>query len=183
MARPAFEGSTQYHWFQPSLGARAYVLRDPAGDTAARLEFEPAPTVGWEFTNPKAARAFAGDRQWRFTVSRHGVSGMLGWSAVVHVHGSETAAIHLGGFASRGDLVIEGGRTFRWDGKTVRGSTSVFSIDEHERVTLVLFSTGAAFDRIPAAVEVTPRGLGLPEWPLLATLGFYLRILISRTWR
>jgi hypothetical protein len=169
----------QFEWRKPGA---AYELRGN-GKAEATLQFEPPPTFSWEFKNPRAARATAGDGRWRFTVSRHGFSGALGWSAVVRVRGTQNATIELSAWASRGYLRIDGRQTFHWEGKPIRGATSVFSLDDSDSTPVVLFRSGSPFDGVITAVEVTRRGLELDEWRLLSVLGFYLRMLMGRTFR
>ena len=169
-------------WVQPALTALEYELRDGEA-TVARLEFEPLPNFSWEFTNPKAARATAADARWRFTISRSGPGGFFGFSASVTVSGSNRATVELGGGLSRGELRIDGRRSYQWRGKLVRDATSTFSLPDAQPTALMRFRSGSPTAKITTRVELTTAGEQIQEWRLLAALGFYLRIIMGRTWR
>jgi hypothetical protein len=111
------------------------------------------------------------------------LSGFYGWAATVHISGTNTAAIDLTRAVSHGELRVDGRRTFNWEGKPIRGATSVFSLPDGQSTAVVLFRTGSPLKAVTTRVEVTRAGLALEEWPLLAVLGFYLRMLMNRTWR
>lgn len=183
MASGTRSGERHLAWVQPSFRERRYELHEADAAVLATLVYEPAPAISWEFTNPHPAQAVADEVRWRFTVSRHGLGGFFGLSAAVHVSGTHEAVVHLGSGASKGTLEIEGGTAFHWDGKLIRGSTSVFSPVHAPDTPLLLFRSGVPADRITTRVELTAEGQRTREWPLLAALGFYLRMLISRTWR
>jgi hypothetical protein len=175
-------GSRFYDWVLSGERSGSFELR---GDSrvVAQLQFEPKPGFVWDFKDPQAARATAGDRHWRFTVSRRGVAGFFGWAATVKITGDNHGEIALTGAVSQGQLRVDGRRTFDWRGKPIRGATSVFSLPDGQATPVALFRTGSPLQSVTTRVEITRTGSTLDEWPLLAALGVYLRMLMNRTWR
>lgn len=175
-------GSRRLRWIQPSFREYQFELRD--GDAlVARMDYHLA-KFAWEFTNPRTAHTKAGDRRWRFWVTRHGLAGMIGLSAVVHVSGADTGELPAGSFASRGPLELSDGRRYFWNGRLARGTQSTFGSGDPDHPTpLVLFSSGAPLERVVTFADVTAMGQQSADWPLLISLGLYMRLLIRRNWR
>ena len=48
--------------------------------------------------------------------------------------------------------------------------------------TMLQFRSGSRFTRVNAYVDVQPEAVDLAEWPLLAVLGLYLRLLMNRVY-
>jgi hypothetical protein len=168
-------------WRKPALFGSAYELRDQREHLVAELQFDDKPAVSWGLTDPRAARVSAGDRHWRFTVSRSGLGGAIGFSATVNVAGDATLEFPLSSFLSRATLRLPDRRPLVWHGKLARGTTSVFA--DGEEKPLVLFRSGSPTDRVVSHVELTVAGARLDQWVLMAALGLYLRLLTGRTWR
>jgi hypothetical protein len=166
-------------WVQPEFLKGAFQLQHDDA-VVAELRFEPKPAVTWAYTDPRAARATAGGREWRFTVSRPGVAGFLGYTAVVRIEGSDAGSSALTTFVSRGTVEFARGRRLEWRGGLWRGSTSTFARDG---ATLVKFGSGSPLQRVVTHVEIMPAARGSDEWPFLAALGLYLRMLSGRVWR
>jgi hypothetical protein len=173
--------SQQLRWIQPFLSERSYELWRDDDSIVATLRFEPKPAVTWAFADPQAARAEAGAEHWRFTVARRGLAGLLGARATIQVTGSHSARLDARSFLAEGILVFSDARRLHWKGKLIRGTRSAFMLDE--RTPLVSFGSGSPFQRVTARVEISPLGLLTPGWPLLASFGFYMRILTGRVWR
>jgi hypothetical protein len=166
-------------WHQPSFHERAYELREGTA-VVADLRFDPRPAITWAYTDPLAARAAAGDQRWQLAVSRPGPGGFLGFSGTVRVAGRHTASVELRSFLTRGAVAIPGRPAIEWHGGLWRGSTSIFT---EGATRLVALSSGSPLERVVTRVEVTARARQYPEWPLLAALGLYLRMLSGRVWR
>jgi hypothetical protein len=107
-------------------------------------------------------------------------SWLLGIRASVRVCGSDVGAFAAGAFFLTGVLELSGGRSFRWDGGMER-SRSVFE-DASGRL-LIGFEPGSMAERINTYLDVRPNAAYLSEWPLLAVLGLYLRLAMSKTFR
>jgi hypothetical protein len=170
-----------FDWRKPALLVSAYELRDQRDALVAELQFEDKPAVSWGLTDPRAARVSAGDHHWRFTVSRSGLGGAIGFSATVSVAGDATLAFTVSSFVSRATLRLPDRRPLVWHGKLTRGTTSVFA--DADETPLVLFRSGSPTDKVVSHVEVTAAGIRLDHWVLMAALGLYLRMLTGRTWR
>jgi hypothetical protein len=180
---PASSGTTSQFldWRKPALFGSAYELRDQRETLVAELQFEDKPAVSWGLTDPRAARVSAGDRHWRFTVSRGGFGGAIGFSATVNVAGDTTLGFTLSSFLSRATLRLPDQRPLVWHGKLARGTTSVFA--DADETALVLFRSGSPTDHVVSHIELTAAGARLDQWALMAALGLYLRLLTGRAWR
>ena len=97
---------------------------------------------------------------------------------MVLIDDGRTGTVTAGPFFTTGVLSLATGRRFQWKGSLFEGLPSAF-VDETGRM-FVQFRSGSYFTRVNAYVDVQPAAANGSEWPLLAVLGLYLRLLMNR---
>jgi len=168
-------------WIQPRAQPD-HELRDADDRLIGALRFLPKPAVTWGRTDRRLARGEFGELHWDLSIERKGLSGLLGLSGTALVDDGQTAMVRAGpflSFFSAGKLSMANGLRFQWKGSALEGAPSRF-VDEGGH-TLLLFRNSSYLTRVNAFVDVQPEGSQMSEWPLLAVLGLYLRLLANRT--
>jgi hypothetical protein len=167
-------------WIQPQAEPD-HELRDADDRLVGALHFLPKPAATWGSTDRRRARAAFGESRWDLSIERKGLSGLFGLAGTALVDEGRTGLVKAGPFFSTGTLSMSNGPRFRWQGSALEGVPSTFA-DESGR-PLVIFRNGSFFTRVNALVDVQPEAAEMPEWPLLAVLGLYLRLLTTRPFR
>jgi len=180
MIDPLLSAVQDLRWVQDGVLPGSHDLRAGDGASIATVRFEPRPTISWSYTDRRRARAACGQQHWDLRIERSGIMGLLGIRASVRVSGSDVGAFAAGAFFLTGILELSGGRSFRWDGGMER-SRSVF--EDASGQLLIGFEPGSMAERINTYLDVRPNAAYLLEWPLLAVLGLYLRLAMSKTFR
>ena len=91
-------------------------------------------------------------------------------------HGEVAAGVYF----FTGNLQLVSGLHLRWRGGVSEVSASGFS---DEGRPLVRFNRGSFFDRVNTYVVVHPEARDPSEWPLLVSLGLYLRLAMCKVFR
>jgi hypothetical protein len=165
------------YWFQPDATPVVRELRDADHRVIGTLRHLPKPAVTWGFTDRQRARGEVGAAHWDLSVERKGVSGFFGLSATALIDAGQTGMLQAGPFFASGTLSLVSGRRRQWKGGVFEGPSAF--LDERGRM-LVQFRTGSYIKRVNAYVDVQPEAADMSEWPLLAVLGLYLRLLMNR---
>jgi hypothetical protein len=164
-------------WVQPPSQTDRE-LRDGDDRVIGTFRFLSKPAVTWGFTDRRRARGDIGAAHWDLSIERKGVSGFFGLSGTALVDAGSTGVVTAGPFFMTGTVALASGRRFQWKGSRFEGMPSAF-VDDGGR-TVVQLRSGSYFTRVNAYVDVPPEGGELAEWPLLAVLGLYLRLLMNR---
>lgn len=167
----------ELRWVQPG-GDTDHELRDSEDRVLGWLRFLPKPGITWEFTNPHRARGEVGPAHWDLSIERKGISGFFGLSGTALIDAGQTGILRAGPFFTTGTLSLASGRRLEWKGSMFEGKSSTF-VDESGRM-LVRFRSGSYFTRVNAFVDAPPEAVEMADWPLLAVLGLYLRVLMNR---
>jgi hypothetical protein len=164
-------------WVQLQTTPVSRELRDADDRVIGTLRDLPKPAVTWGFTDRRRARGEVGASHWDLSVERKGISGFFGLSATVLIDAGQTGVLLAGPFFTSGTLSLVSGRRLQWKGGVFEGPSAF--LDERGRM-LVQFRTGSYIKRVNAYVDVQPEAADMSEWPLLAVLGLYLRLLMNR---
>jgi len=163
--RPIKEVAGQVlRWTQPSSFKRDFQLR--AGE-------EVVATLRWQ--KPAGSLALAESAGGAWTFKR---SGFLTPTVSVRPQGSETAiAVFKAGGRGEGTLQFTDGRRYQW---LIAGFwRPKWSFASDAGGPLIHFKYDLAFLQQTMEVEIEPGGAPLQDLPLLATLGWYLIVLLS----
>ena len=123
------------------------------------------------------ARGEVGSSRWELSIERKGISGFFGFAATVFIDAGRTGMLDAGPFLAKGMLALATGRRLQWNGGYFEGPSSFH--DETGRL-LVRFRSGSSAKQVNSYVDVEPEAAAMPEWPVLAVFGMYLRLLMNR---
>jgi hypothetical protein len=156
----------ELHWTQPDPFARTYELRAGAEILA---------TLQWE--KPWGSLAVARTATGHWTFQRDGV-----WHSRIAIRTADTGAecaTFRSGSGGVGGLEMADGRIFHWS------SANLWHVEwtweDPARQPLLRFRSKIGLRTAEAEVSIEPAGLGHPDLPLLAALGWYLLLLTQDT--
>lgn len=167
-------------WVQAGLEPGTHDLQGADNVSIATLRFAPKPAISWNYTDRRRARAEHGARHWDLRIERGGIAGMLGIRASVVLSGSNTGTLTAAAYFITGALELDNGHRYRWDGGMAR---SLSAFNDHDGTLLIRFDPGSLSDRVNTYLHVEPEAARLGDWPLLAILGLYLRLAMTKTFR
>ena len=157
-------GDQPLRWTRPSMLARQYEL--VSGDDIVGL-------LRWESMFGSLATAETSDGAWTFKRA-----GFMSPRVTVRRPGSETdlAVLRVG---LKGDGLLHGPdrQTYQWQRTSFWRPEFAFATETGRH--LVGFDPDFSLLKHAATVKLEPEALGLPDLPLLVTLGWYLMLLLS----
>lgn len=167
----------QLEWYCPKRFTRHYELRR-GGVSIATLTYDPAPAVQWEYSARHPATVRTDEAAWRLTTAR---GGFLGLKADVPVDGTTSGRLEAGYLLLRGTLSIGEAPRYRWRGSLWELGEDVFT--HVEGFPVMRLSAGNYFDRVHARASLLADATPALDVVLLASVGFYVRFLMNKSYR